>query len=383
MDHAPGGLISWRAEKSAITASKDGHELFYGGPGISVSSSKTFLKTYQINWTPGSRKGFPYYWHCVKKQIGRVLREVKPDIVHANNIFAAKMISEFKVPFVYDAHEYWSLYVRTQMQPRNSLNKGALRRLALIRKPKRVIRGLSRRFKNFSIVHTDYASLVIKWEKAIVSSAPTIVTTELVAKELRTTNNSKNVFTVPNFPNLEEIKDFPEPQIHKVLSSTFAGMGSIKAAHKNMEGLSDVFEKHDIGSVSIIGMEGGTSPKVCYRGFLPTRQAMYNEMFNHSIGLIPFKRHWIHPYVSLSKAYEYAHAGLFVLCTSSYATIMEDLKEGCAPLYDYQEMVSKLVYFRDNLEELYNKRQNIFQFARQNLIWENYEKNIFDAYRLC
>jgi glycosyltransferase involved in cell wall biosynthesis len=392
MDHAPGGLISWRAEKSAISALKLGHDLFYCGPGIN-NKSKTFIKTYEINWAPGARMGLPYYWHSVKKQVGRILKEVKPDIVHANNIFAAKMISEFKVPFIYDAHEYWSLYVKTQVQSHNSLNNSAqarnslnemvLRKLALFRKPKRVIRGLSRRLKSFSIVHTDYASLVLRWEKEIVSSAPTIVTTELVAKELRTTNNSKSVFTVPNFPNVGEIKDFPKPEIHRELSSTFAGMGSIKAAHKNMEGLTDLFEKHDIGTVNIIGMEGGTSQKVRFMGFLPTRQAMYNEMFNHSIGLIPFKRHWIHPYVSLSKAYEYAHAGLFVLCTSSYETIIEDLKEGCAPFYDYEEMSSKLVYLKDNLEELYSKRQNMYQFARQNLIWEKYEKNLFDAYRLC
>jgi hypothetical protein len=130
-------------------------------------------------------------------------------------------------------------------------------------------------------------------------------------------------------------------------------------------------------------MEGRPSPNVSYLGILPTRQSMYNEMFRHSIGLIPFKRHWIHPYVSLSKAYEYAHAGLLVLCTSSYETIVEDLKEGCSPFHDYDDLVSKIGYLRDHLEELYNRRLDIFQFARKNLLWENYEKNIYSAYRLC
>jgi glycosyltransferase involved in cell wall biosynthesis len=160
-------------------------------------------------------------------------------------------------------------------------------------------------------------------------------------------------------------------------------MGSTNAAHKNLEGLADIFERNDVGTVTIIGMTGETTSKVSFKGYLPTRQAMYNEMFKHSIGLIPFKRHWIHPYVSLSKAYEYAHAGLFVLCTSSYETIVADLKEGCTPVYDHEDLVSKLTYYKDNLEELYTKRQRIFEFARQNLMWENYEKNLHSAYQSC
>jgi hypothetical protein len=110
---------------------------------------------------------------------------------------------------------------------------------------------------------------------------------------------------------------------------------------------------------------------------------MYNEMFKHSIGLIPFKRHWSHPYVSLNKAYEYAHAGLFVICTSTYETMVGDLKDGCATFDDYDKLASILAYYKINLEELYSKRVRIFEFAKHELIWENYEKNIFRAYQAC
>jgi hypothetical protein len=46
-------------------------------------------------------------------------------------------------------------------------------------------------------------------------------------------------------------------------------------------------------------------------------------------------------------------------------------------------MASQLGYLKNNPEELYNKRLKIFEFARNNLIWNNYEKNIFRAYQLC
>src|SRR5215469_17179832 len=91
----PGGIILWRIEKSAISALNHGYEVFFGGPKGSISTKRTFDKFFEINWTPRARRGFPYDWHCVKKQVDRVLHEVRPDIVHANNIFSAKMISQF------------------------------------------------------------------------------------------------------------------------------------------------------------------------------------------------------------------------------------------------------------------------------------------------
>ena len=47
----------------------------------------------------------------------------------------------------------------------------------------------------------------------------------------------------------------------------------------------------------------------------------------------------------------------------------------------YDDLASKLRYFRHELPDLYERRRRIFDFARKNLIWENEEKHIFDAYR--
>ena len=69
--------------------------------------------------------------------------------------------------------------------------------------------------------------------------------------------------------------------------------------------------------------------------------------------------------------------------TLFYNVRIENLKDGCSPVQDYDDLMSKLAYFKDNLEELDNKRQRISEFARQNLTWENYEKNLENAYRLC
>ena len=88
-------------------------------------------------------------------------------------------------------------------------------------------------------------------------------------------------------------------------------------------------------------------------------------------------------YISPNKAYEYAHAGLLVLTTSGFEPVKEILKEHCVIFDDYVDMASKLSYFKENLDEVYNRRLKIFDYARKNLIWENNESNIIEAYKRC
>ena len=54
---------------------------------------------------------------------------------------------------------------------------------------------------------------------------------------------------------------------------------------------------------------------------------------------IPFKKHWSHSYLSPNKAYEYAHAGLYVMCTSSLTSILETLKGNCSTFEGYETLV--------------------------------------------
>jgi glycosyltransferase involved in cell wall biosynthesis len=183
-----------------------------------------------------------------------------------------------------------------------------------------------------------------------------------------------------------EVKDFEKPRFHNSLSSVYAGGDGHnidKYPNRNIDDLDNTFLLKDIGNLVIIGWKGtSSSNKVRYTGFLP-RQDMFREMFNHSIGLIPFRRHWSHVYISPNKAYEYAHAGLVVLTTSAFEPVKEILKEHCVTFEDYADMASKLMYFKENLDELYKKRLQIFGYARDNLIWEKNEKNIIEAYKKC
>src|SRR5919106_2523062 len=109
-------LPDWRIEKSAITASNLGNDVFFAGKLSNDYSRKSFAKIYKINWNAKARLGLPYYSDSIKKQLDKVLKETKPDVIHAHNIFSAKMVSECGIPFVYDHHEYWPVYVKRQSE---------------------------------------------------------------------------------------------------------------------------------------------------------------------------------------------------------------------------------------------------------------------------
>jgi Glycosyltransferase Family 4 len=380
------GLPDWRIEKSAISASNLGHKVtFIGSSPVNCYKSVVFSKIYKINWTAKARLGIPFYWRSIKKQVEKVIKEVKPDIIHAHNIFSAKMISEFGLPFVYDDHEYWSISSRLLAEITEKLSLGrklkeSIAQCIAVDLPKHIRRILINQYAIY---------LWTNWEKELVSSTPTITVSNKIAEELRLIgNNTNRVFIVPNFPMKFEVKKFEKPHFHNKLSSVYAGSdGHFKQKYPNrdIDGFTDIFAANrDIGNIIIIGWEGKSSlfSKIKYAGFL-CRQSMFNEMCKHSVGLIPFKKHWSHVFTNPNKAYEYAHAGLFVMCISSLKSVSETLKENCITFEDYNDMASQLDYFKYNLEELYNKRLKIFEFARNNLIWDNYEKNIFRAYQLC
>jgi hypothetical protein len=385
-------LPDWRIEKSAISALNRNHQVFFAGlpsPTTTANNNSVFSKIYEINWTPRARRAFPYYWHCVKKQLKKIIGEARPDIVHAHNVFSAKMVSEIDIPFVYDDHEYWPSYVRRQIE---SYKSSLEQHNGNNDSPRMLMQKVILRLLNYR-----FLKLGLRWEKQLVSSAPTLTVSETIATELRQLGNIRKIFITPNFPMNDEIKDIQPPQFHKELNSVYAGIelkNNTKIAHRNMEGFVDIFNRYDdIGNLTMIGIEEPSNnasslsfssdfsnARVVYRGYLP-RHMMYQEMQNNSVGIVPFRKHWSHKYISPNKAYEYAHSGLIVLCASSLVPIKNILREYCITFEDYEDMISQLRDCGENMEKTYERRVGVYQFAKENLLWENYEQNIFDAYK--
>lgn len=368
------GLPDWRVEKSALTGRKNGHQVFFGGRLGIIPSSNVFSGVYRVQWTAGAMIGLPYYYHCVKKQIENLVKLVKPDIIHSHNIGSAKISHDLGLPFVFDDHEYFKMLSRVNAEKRKFNNNSMQKSIFL-----KVISDAKLNFMNRQSVLKW-----TKWEEELIRSVPTMTVSEQIARDLRKIRGVKSVFVVPNFPMKAETTDFTQPLWHEKLSSVYAG-GDTKAVHvpnRDISGLPVVFAKNDIGSLTIIGWEKELTRKVKSTGLLP-REKMFLEMFQNSIGLVPWKKHWSHHFLNPNKAYEYAHAGLFVMLTSDLTPLIETLRDNCSTFEDYDDMIVKIRYFMDNMDELYSNRVKIFNYARTNLVWENYEENIISAYSLC
>jgi glycosyltransferase involved in cell wall biosynthesis len=370
------GLPDWRVEKSAFTAKKAGHELFFAGRLTNKVKSTIFSEVHRIKWTAGGMVGIPYYYHRVKKQIEKLVNQIRPDIVHAHNIGSAKISYDLGLPAVFDNHEYFGMLSRVNAENikiQNIQNSGS-RYVKFKQKIK------------LSFISRQSISNWTKWEKELVCSIPTITVSEQIAQELQKLCNEKmkKIVVIPNFPLQEEQASFNEPQQHEQLSSVYAGGDSKhkKVTNRDISGLTDLFMINDIGNLTIIGWEEPEmAKKFKATGFLP-RDAMFSEMIQHSIGLIPWKKHWSHPFLNPNKAYEYSHAGLFVMLTSDMKSVIALLGDNCLPFEDYDDLASKLEYFKSNPDELFEKRLKAFHFAKTNLVWEKHEKKIMDAYKL-
>ena len=369
------GLPDWRVEKSALTAKKAGHEVFFGGRLNNDAKSTIFSEIHRINWTAGAMVGIPYYYHRVKKQIEKLVKQLGPDIIHSHNIGSAKISHDLGLPAVFDDHEYFRMLSRVNAENIHLQNTTNLKS------------GFDRVKQNMklSFISRQSISNWTNWEKELVLSVPTITVSEQIANELREVGDgkTKEIIVVPNFPLETEIS-FKEPQAHGHLSSVYAGGDSKhkQVTNRDISGLTNLFADNDIGNLTIIGWEHAeSSEKYMATGFLP-RDKMFSEMIRNSIGLIPWKKHWSHPFLNPNKAYEYAHAGLFVMLTSDLKSVANTLEDNCLTFEDYDDLASKLEYFRSNTDELYERRLKIFNYARKNLFWEKHEQKIMGAYKL-
>jgi hypothetical protein len=368
------GLPDWRVEKSALTAKKNGHDVFFAGRLNSITQSTVFSETYPIKWTAAAMIGIPYYYRRVKKQIEKLVKQVRPDIVHSHNIGSAKISHHLGLPMVFDDHEYFrmlSLVNAENIKFQNGVQSTS---------------GLKRTVQSMksSFISRQSISNWTKWEKELVSSVPTITVSEQIAQELTMDRDGgKDIFVVPNFPMETEATEFSEPKSHKNLSCVYAGGDSKQkqVTNRDIFGLTNLFVDNDIGNLTIIGWEAESSEKFKATGFL-ARDKMFSEMTQNSTGLIPWKKHWSHPFLNPNKAYEYAHAGLFVMLTSDLTSVINTLGDNCLTFEDYDDLASKLEYFKTNMDDLYEKRHKIFNYARTNLVWEKHDKKILDAYKL-
>lgn len=377
-------LPDWRVEKSALTGLKLGYRVSFAGKLGKNTNRTKFAKIYEIEWNSKARLGVPYYWQQVKGQLQKILKQEAPDIVHSHNLYSAKLISELGVPFVFDDHEYWSmsskillemdyrpfqLSIRTQGRTEPGSRVSIRSRLNKIR----------RRTLDRYAIH-----LWTKWEKELISMAPVIVVSKTIARDYQHHLNART-YLVPNYPIISEVEAIGSPTYQTQVDCIYSGGDGndrVMYPQRQMDGLFELFEREKRFPLTIAGWSDATFTYLKFLGFL-SRPEMFAEMSRHSIGLLPWKKHWAHYYTNPNKPYEYAHSGLAVACTSSIQPVIESLQDCCIRFDDYSDLMNKLNHLQEHPEELYNLRKRTRELARQELTWEKHENQIISAYKAC
>jgi hypothetical protein len=263
----------------------------------------------------------------IRREWAEAVREVDPDLIHANDIIAAKFSSDLGVPMVYDDHEYWSA--------------------------QRIIYNNWPLWKRIAI--RPFLKAIPQWEQEILSKHVTLTVSDGIAEEHR--RYCGHVFVLRNFSLKAEVKNL---QVNPGRSGiVYVGNDFMRprfAPHRNMEGLQE-FVKFD----TLFGLP---------------RNELYQKLTQYQFGLLPFKTTNYTKFISSTKTFDYLNCGLQVLMTRPLFESHGRLPF-CHCFDDYSSIPKTIEScgIADPAE--------IMEYANKNLVWEAQEDKLFEAYNLC
>jgi hypothetical protein len=307
--------------------------------------------------------GVPTAWRTVRKQLAHAVEKVRPDVLHAHNIFSAELAHEMEVPMIYDDHEYWSMMRKAELEGWVSDS---------LRHPSRLPHQLVRKYGGW---------LWKRWESRVVPEVPTIAVCEATAKA-HTERGGRFVYVVPNLPSEKEVKETSPPEIkNPPLSAVAIGKDFSKPMRiRDSRYLLQIYSAASFGQLTVIGDSALDSfGNVTSVKTMPHLQ-MLRELCNHHVGIIGWKPHWFHMFCNPNKAYEYMLAGLVPVVPSTLTPVLRMCNGFAKAFSDYEELTQVLGDLSANLNEVNESRLKIYEFSKNALVWERYEKQILDAY---
>jgi len=353
-----------RVERAAWSARRAGHEVYFAGDAIQSFhlGENPFQQTYPLHWDVRSRLHLPNAFRKMRRRLSNVLSAVRPDIVHAHNVIAAKLAVESGIPMVYDDHEYWSMWMKAELEDWLK---------SLLKSPWDAKKSLTRVYG---------AWLWTRWESDVIQSVPTIAVCEPTAAAHA--KKGARVFVVPNMPTVNETRSIPRPKAKGSPLSTVMVGNEFSSPMKIRDswGALGVFADDSVGELLVVGEPQPISCRnVRTVGFID-HLAMLRELTNHHVGLIPWKPHWFHQFCSPNKGYEYMHAGLIPVFPGTMLPFAESCGDFGHAFYDYRELRQVLTELSGKLDTLQDSRVRLQDYAKRQLCWERFEERIFAAY---
>jgi len=321
----PKGLPDWRIEREAYLAKQAGHSIELLGMGdkttpyLDVFDNITMLRSINNRQVVLDKK--------IRKEWVEAIESISPDLIHANDIIAAKYSSAANIPMVYDDHEYWSAQIL------NYRGWPLWKRLAI----------------------RPFFEAVPKWEREILSKYVTITVSDGIAEEHR--RICKHVFVLRNFNLRFEVQDLPINPDRKGIAYVGADF-QLKhfAPHRDMTGLKDVVEFDAL--------------------FNLPRDVLHEKLTTYRFGLLPFKATEYSKYSGSAKTFDYLNCGLQVLMTRELYEAQGELR------YTYPfDKYSDIIPMTKTIEEI--PPSEIMEYAHRELVWESQQHLLFDAYEIA
>jgi hypothetical protein len=316
------GLPDLRIEKYALTMRGNSHELiFLGGRPTKYQNLNAFDR---VLFVPLGNNLEAALSPFVKQKWLKSIDKIKPDIIHAHDVWVARFALDTEYPVIYDDHEYWSKQIQYHK----------------VKSPKT------------RLTFQPAKLLIPHWERELVSRYPVLTTTENTAKEHR--RFSRWVGVTRNVPSKIQIEGLVAAEERHGLVYTGGDFALPEfQPYRDMTGLRRVLE-FDI----VTGLK---------------HREMMEKLTSYQIGLTPWLPHHWHPYSDPNRNYEYLHAGLQIAVNSILKSSFKDDKYVHA-FRDYTDIVSVIQSIQDEDPE------KIRLHAMKSYIWENQTNVIKEAY---
>ena len=329
--------------------------------------------------------GITSFFRHFRKRIKKILTSIKPDVVYAHNIFAAKLICNLGYDFIFDDHELISL-------------------------------NIYKRLKDPSIIDRYRAKITsriwFEWEKEIVEKALSIITVSENIKKYYTEKYCiSNVYVIPNVPHSLEIKTANRISIPSNLAKivreykkgklalSYIGRDifpripffgdAMRAEHifkdivplirpyRDLTYIKNVLKPlRDKVSLFILGTSHiGPMMDNHIIGLGHVHHLkMYKLLQDMHVGLAAWRPHPLHKYFSPNKVFIYMHSGLLPLLTDSMIEMKRHIGHHAVyvkdPEREISEILNKLYYKIPYIEETKEERK---KFAVNKLILDNYK----------
>ncbi len=350
-----------RIEKMINTLSNMGEEIHFIGDYKGFTGIKLYKKPiiHRVKWDRKTNLLIPPYYIWVKKKVEKIIEEIKPDLIIAENLIAAYMLDELKQDFIFDYHEVWSLLLRYISPPT------LLRRLTYLRRKK----------------------IYPKLEEKILPKYPLITISDNAAKYFKEEYGVARFTVVKNYPSKLEVKDILFNEI-ECSTKQFIYVGrdfvffdgqQYRDLRPTVSILDKLWSSYKRFKIKLVGTSKANREYVEALGWIKHID-LYKILAIIHYGILTYKPSPPQYLVNPNKPYMYGHSGVIPLITGSIEEIVNDLG-GYSIIIDPENYINSLEEkYREAIEtdcETINKmRKRIYSYCREKLVWENQERKI-------